>query len=213
MNSKPPLPVYTTDLEVTMTKKIDARLLAPGQLFIDPFGHVEHTPLRTLEVHTHNTFPHADGSAVPTVRLVGLRQDDGHTEIERVLDLGTEVEIVPNQPDIYVSFDVATRTWTILIDTMASADKPGQLNLNVALNDATLFDGDPEAPIKPEPPQEGDRVRLSGRTAILHLDVNGFTGTVMRVYGHGTASVTLDQESRDGLLYVEIALDQLTKIT
>lgn len=188
---------------------IDARLPTPGQLFIDSFGHVN-TPIKAEGSCIRNS-RYVANEKVAVVELVGVRTDDGKTTIKRVLDLGDQVEIVPAQPDIYVSFDVATRTWTILIDTMASADGPGQLNLNVALNDATLFDGDPEAPTKPEPPQEGDRVRLSGHTAILRYNVEGLAGTVTKIHGDGTANVTLDRELSDGTITVQIAVDQLTK--
>ncbi len=127
-----------------MTKNIDARLLAPGQLFTDPLGLTDGA-FKASTVFVENTYPHADGTPVPAVTIDAVRYDDDRTPIKLVLDLGTEVHVVPPKPAVYTSYDTASATWAILIDTADCGGEVGDVNLNVALNDATLWDGDPEA--------------------------------------------------------------------
>ncbi len=247
-----------------MTKNIDARLLAPGQLFTDPLGLTDGA-FKASTVFVENTYPHADGTPVPAVTIDAVRYDDDRTPIKLVLDLGTEVHVVPPKPAVYTSYDTASATWAILIDTADCGGEVGDVNLNVALNDATLWDGDPEAEdtawaqagnylrdsagpeaddfydtetgttdeeglanawaeralkleellrnvtgftfTPPPRPKKGDKVRLTGRTSILKLNVEGATG----VQEESPRRVQLDVPI-EGTVFIEIDPSQIHKL-
>lgn len=120
--------------------KIDARFVLPGQLITDPLGQTGGV-LSVQKITVENRFPHLDiGSAVPSVVLKLQRGDDGNTQIPRTLDVGTEVEVVPNPPNLLVNWDEDTLEWVATVDTTG----PGRENtrLYLELNDTLLFSGD-----------------------------------------------------------------------
>ncbi len=117
---------------------IDARLLLPGDLFLDPLDQTEGVFVFD-SLRVNNTFPHADGTAVPAVRILAHRQDDMTTEFVRVLDPGSKVTIIPGPPRLHVTWDAEMRSWSARVST-----SPGT-RLTLELNDAAIYDGDIDA--------------------------------------------------------------------
>lgn len=103
--------------------KIDARLLLPGQQFQIP------------DTSRDKTF---------TVNQINVASIDGVSVfldvVERIkplqLIVGEEVELIPSPPIFHKTWNAETQQWVCLVET------PPGTNLQLDLNDATLFEGD-----------------------------------------------------------------------
>lgn len=154
-----------------MTNTIDARLLTPDTLILDPLG--DDQILQVDRILIERTYPHSqtmggppdESDPVDVVRLVvskGRGEDD--RRFTRVLDVGQEVTVVPPKPVVQVTWDYDAGRWDVSVDgqTFGTDDNDPLLDveLKVDMMVRILPGAQSGSPSVWPTPREGAVVRL-----------------------------------------------------
>lgn len=108
-----------------------------------------------------------DAMQVHTVRLQldGVKWESRWAQTDHARPVDQEIVVTSPPPRVLMSWDENSGYWAILIDTTNGS---GHSKLNIALNDAELFDGasDPEEP-EPEPRMVSAGIYRGSETNVL----------------------------------------------